>query len=372
MSTTLPAGYSQALHPITSTDHGGYASITSGCALVFVLIFAAIRLWNCGRIGHNLDDSVLFAGTSFQVIQSILILIAVDQGFGHAQGILDQHAVSRIDKVVYASDILYVVALYLSKLSILCLEMRLSVERVHVLLAKGSLLVTTAAMVASIVMVAVGCDVRRPWTLVESECTGLYDRWVVIESLGMLAEIFSLVLIVRIYVPLQIHWRAKVRGLSTFGLRMMVVVFVAYRLLSLENLRTSSNPPFDQVEIVAWTQAELAFSLITATLSCLLAFMGQLNSGWGTMNSQAVMAQSQNQSQKTGGGSYELRSFLSGNGKDLRSHKSMLTSEPSHKWTISAPQEGRRSLGSDDSTGMIIRRTVEFSSTTEPQGPVPR
>ncbi|KAK0258167.1 hypothetical protein LTR91_020306 [Friedmanniomyces endolithicus] len=250
--------------------------------------------------------------------------------------------------------------------------MRLSVERIHVLLAKGSLLVTAAAMVASIVMVAVGCDAGRPWMQVESECTSLYDRWVVIESLGMLVEIFSLVLIVRIYVPLQIHWRAKVRGLSTFGLRMMIVVFVAYRLASLRDLHTSSNPPFAQVEIIAWTQAELAFSLITATLPCLLAFMGQLNSGWGTMNSQAVIAQSQNHSQKTGGGGYEMRSFLSGNGKDLRSHKSMLTSEPSHKWTISAPQEGRRSLGSDDSTGMIIRRTVEFSSTTEPQRPVPR
>ncbi|KAK1061461.1 hypothetical protein LTR74_011089 [Friedmanniomyces endolithicus] len=201
--------------------------------------------------------------------------------------------------------------------------MRLSVERIHVLLAKGSLLVTAAAMVASIVMVAAGCDASRPWMQVENECTSLYDRWIAIESLGLLAEIFSLVLIVRIYIPLQIHWRAKVRGLSTFGLRMMVVVFVAYRLLSLGNLRTSSNPPFDQVEIIAWTQAELAFSLITATLPCLLAFMGQLNSGWGTMNSQAVIAQSQNQSQKTGGGTYELRSFLSGNGKDLRSHKSV-------------------------------------------------
>jgi len=57
---------------------------------------------------------------------------------------------------VYASDILYVVALYSSKVSILCLEMRLSVERIHVLLAKGSLLVTAAAMVASIVMVLLG------------------------------------------------------------------------------------------------------------------------------------------------------------------------------------------------------------------------
>ena len=54
--------------------------------------------------------------------------------------------------------------------------MRLSVERIHVLLAKGSLLVTAAAMVASIVMVAVGCDARRPWTQVESECTGLVSN----------------------------------------------------------------------------------------------------------------------------------------------------------------------------------------------------
>jgi len=131
-----------------------------------------------------------------------------------------------------------VVAPYLSKLSILCLEMRLSVEQKHVLLAKGSLLFTFSALIASVLMVALGCDLRRPWTQVEYECTGLvstsnisrrfmliqdeqYNRWIVVESLGMLAEIFSFVLIVRIYIPLQIHGRAKIRGLSTFGLRLM-------------------------------------------------------------------------------------------------------------------------------------------------------
>lgn len=63
MSTEVPDGYAHALHPITDYDHGGYAIIASGCSLVFVLIFAGLRLWNCARIGHSIDDFVLFAGT---------------------------------------------------------------------------------------------------------------------------------------------------------------------------------------------------------------------------------------------------------------------------------------------------------------------
>lgn len=100
-----------------------------------------------------------------------------------------------------------------------------------------------------------------------------------------------------------------------------VVIFVAYRLVKLRDFRTSSKPSFTRIEIIAWTQAELAFSLITATLPCLLAFMGKLNSAWGTINPQTVIVQSQAHSQKITGGSYELGSL--GRGGDLRSHKSV-------------------------------------------------
>jgi hypothetical protein len=64
MSTTnIPPGFSPALHPISPQDHGGWATIASGCGLVFVLLFATIRLFNSQRIGFHAADHVLFAAT---------------------------------------------------------------------------------------------------------------------------------------------------------------------------------------------------------------------------------------------------------------------------------------------------------------------
>ena len=63
MSTEIPPGFSPPLHPISDRDHGGYATIASGCGLVFIMLFAVIRLFNCHRIGFYPADYFLFAGT---------------------------------------------------------------------------------------------------------------------------------------------------------------------------------------------------------------------------------------------------------------------------------------------------------------------
>ncbi|KAK6390253.1 hypothetical protein LTR81_026934 [Elasticomyces elasticus] len=308
MTTNLPDGFTRALHQITQDDHGGYASITTGCTLVFVLIFAAIRLWNTGQIGYHYDDTALFIGTVrftmengdimvnpkppqvIYLVQAVLVLIAVDLGLGQFHRVVNQESFSS---------------------------------------------------------------------------AGKYLRWIVVEGLGMLAEISSFVLIVRLYIDLQVHWGLKIRGLLVFGLRLMITIFVAYRLLSLSDFRSTSNPLFDRVQVVVWTQVELGFSLITASIPCLLALMGKLNSVWAAMNPESVIEQSQLRSQKVTGGSYELGPYQPNHG--TRSHKDGLASEPSHQWAIIASKDERRSLASDDSNGYMIRRTIEVSSTTEPR-----
>ncbi|KAK4900708.1 hypothetical protein LTR49_027425 [Elasticomyces elasticus] len=290
MTTNLPDGFTRPLHQITQDDHGGYASITTGCTLVFVLIFAAIRLWNTGQIGYHYDDTALFIGTVIYLVQAVLVLIAVDLGLGQFPRVVNQES-------------------FLS--------------------------------------------------------AGKYLRWIVVEGLGMLAEISSFVLIVRLYVDLQVHWGLKIRGLLVFGLRLMITIFVAYRLLSLSDFRSTSNPLFDRVQVVVWTQVELGFGLITASIPCLLALMGKLNSVWAAMNPESVIEQSQLRSQKVTGGSYELGPYQPNHG--TRSHKDGLASEPSHQWAIIASKDERRSLASDDSNGYMIRRTIEVSSTTEPR-----
>lgn len=119
MATPLPPGYSSANYPITPDDHGGYAVIASGVGLVFILLFATIRVWTRFplRRALNLDDLVLFASTvsmtvsscelslmqsppqALSSIQGVLIFAAVDAGLGKAIHLLDEHAVAKVNKV---------------------------------------------------------------------------------------------------------------------------------------------------------------------------------------------------------------------------------------------------------------------------------
>lgn len=64
---------------------------------------------------------------------------------------------------MYAASLLYILALFLSKISVLCLIWRLSIERTHIILAQASVGITFAATLAGFLMVAFGCDAKRPW-----------------------------------------------------------------------------------------------------------------------------------------------------------------------------------------------------------------
>lgn len=64
---------------------------------------------------------------------------------------------------MYANNLLYILALFLSKLSLLSLVWRLSVERLHVVVSKWAFLFTCVAAVASVLLVALACDFKRPW-----------------------------------------------------------------------------------------------------------------------------------------------------------------------------------------------------------------
>ena len=66
-------------------------------------------------------------------------------------------------KLVYASDLAYVMALLLSKTSMMLLALRLSPERFHRIAAKASLGFCVLLILTSILMVGLGCGSMQPW-----------------------------------------------------------------------------------------------------------------------------------------------------------------------------------------------------------------
>ena len=72
----------------------------------------------------------------------------------------------------YASDILYLVAVYFSKASACGLFLRLTPNKHHVMFCWGILGASSAWLVASILAVAIKCRVSEPW-VVNAQCSGV-------------------------------------------------------------------------------------------------------------------------------------------------------------------------------------------------------
>jgi len=90
-----------------------------------------------------------------------------------------------------------------------------------------------------------------------------------------------------------------------------VIVFAAYRLLALSSLPTAQDVNLDAVDTLMWTQIELSWSLVMATIPCLMPFMMKLNTNLGAFSPDTILAQTQQdsqQSQQHTGGSYAMQS----------------------------------------------------------------
>ena len=154
--------------------------------------------------------------------------------------------------------------------------------------------------------------------------------------------------------------------------------------MSLRDVHNSENPLFARVPTVAWTQTALAYSLATATIPCLMAFMIKMQTGFGAINPNAVLEQSRQDSHSHSGAPFELRSVKrsqkSQNADEVRiahtrdfrfeteltpSTQAARLDAANYQWAINSRKAEERSIASDDSKNMIIRKTVEFRSETE-------
>lgn len=61
-------------------------------------------------------------------------------------------------------------------------------------------------------------------------------------------------------------------------------------LTTAHRVHESSDPFFRSVLIVCWTQAELTYSLATATLPCLMPIMSKFDTNLGALDHQTVAA----------------------------------------------------------------------------------
>lgn len=87
---SLPTGYSRPAYANTPEDRSGWAVIASGVGLVFILLFAALRLYTRYPFRSRLlyDDLAIIVSAAAAIIQSSLVIAAVSQGLGKTDEIV--------------------------------------------------------------------------------------------------------------------------------------------------------------------------------------------------------------------------------------------------------------------------------------------
>lgn len=128
------------------------------------------------------------------MLQSSAVFVEVSKGFGKTISDISSIDLVQLQKVCpngegstlvitsltctpvqasYASDILYILTLWLTKCSVGFLFLRLSPDKNHNMMSNMILLASTVLMAISVFLVALRCDLAHPWIFINGQCTNV-------------------------------------------------------------------------------------------------------------------------------------------------------------------------------------------------------
>ncbi|KAK4543662.1 hypothetical protein LTR36_005307 [Oleoguttula mirabilis] len=269
----------------------------------------------------------------------------------------------------YASDILFIAAVALSKVAVALLILRLTSSKAHILTAHIMTVLTATWGVASLLAIAIRYRSLQPWDMQDlNNAAGVARAWIGIGTVGLLLDLMTVIFPVFLVHDLQMPLVSKLTVIVGFAFRLPASVITILRLVYMDNILVAQHgeeTTWTALAPVIYQQIELHFSIIAATVPCMRLFLKNFNTGYlGTTADQvdptATMAgtkgsnsyamstvrsrhmDSQNRDQQIGG---DIR---------LRPDVNMVTSKINHETSSE-----RGSVTSDGSDKIIIRKTVQ-------------
>lgn len=172
-----------------------------------------------------------------------------------------------------------------------------------------------------------------------------------------------------------------------------IIIFIAFRMDTFDSAGYTTNPYIREASFIAWTQSELNYSLISATIPTFQSFLKNLNTGFGGIGAgdgkygYGYGSGSGSRARKESHMSYQMSKMRSTN-------ESVAIDEPHEELHSTRAQEQRANLDmnsgttvaivgqgnggaaangettsieSDGSGKMMIRKDMQWSIRTEPR-----
>lgn len=175
----------------------------------------------------------------------------------------------------------------MAKASVAALMLRLFPRDISVtqrpwIVCHVTILLTLLWAIGSIVGITLSCS---PSDFVRGsephQCNNRLTVWRIIATFDMFIEVLLLLLPVAFIWPIQLKRHIKLQVAIAFGSRMPIIAFAAMHLHYVSQYASSTNVSKAIIPALICQQFELLWSLLSATVPTLKAFMKSFNSGFG-------------------------------------------------------------------------------------------
>ncbi|KAI2826191.1 hypothetical protein CBS76997_7638 [Aspergillus niger] len=360
----------RAIYPATqhAPDHVDEIAIATIYLMVIMILAVLIRLAFRLHMLRSLewDDGTISLALIFAVAQCAVILVGTEHGLGKRKLSLNDTEVQILEKVLYSSNILYVLALNLAKISVLLLLNRLAVNRWHKKILFWTSVLVGIWTVPVFFTLAFQCGVPEPWDASNGHCIDIFAFWAGISPIDIITELVICILPIYIVKPVQVIFGKKVTVVVAFFIRIFVVITTIIRLIF---MRYSKPYPSTDMNDAAFattitTECVLCVSIMTACIPCLKPFLDAFDSGMLNVSLHKRIGGGSNSNSY--GNTYALTSMTKGV-KESATRSRYLEDEIEGLGTSAAAfavTSPGQPLGRRDST-LVIQRTDQWSVRCE-------
>nr|OQO17916.1 hypothetical protein B0A51_12471 [Rachicladosporium sp. CCFEE 5018] len=358
--------------PITEYDHAGYIWIAAlYCMSVSLLVLFTRAYIKKNTFGN--DDWSFVASCTVMLAQVIALFVALKNGLGSSSALhydtpTDEAQIGTAGRATMAADMLLIIALALGKISVILFIQRLLSRDLRTLNLACYALCGVYAVWGLASVITIGAMCNGPEYVadgLEARCGDQSARWGGIAAFDVLTELTLIVMPFVIVWPLQMSTKLKLQVTSAFSFRLGVAALAVTHAVYASRLPRSAHPSLASIPRIALAEAELCWSIVSATIPNLKSFMSSFNTGFGHNDFAFTVTGSNydmNGSRSKSGNHNIPLSNMSRNRSNGRATPGFMESlrPEGHGYEVEVrgQQQDSASVGSGQSEEMIIRKQV--------------
>ncbi|MCJ1382506.1 hypothetical protein MMC17_005619 [Xylographa soralifera] len=394
MSDNSTAGNSTEYAPlavVNATNRGGWIVITAVLGWAIVLICFVIRTY-VRRVflrNYGIDDAITATATGTALCQTILVCVQIAHGLGQPVDTITPANLITLQKYAYASDVLFIVTLALSKCAVIFLYQRILYSWSKPLYAVLGM--TIAWTIAAVLGVCLQCDPVQPWQTIDIDtgelmCTKLVTQWAGIGAFDIVTELAIFSISIYMVWTLQMAFKSQVIVVFAFACRLPIIAPAILHILYLRPDTIAADPSFQMAFAVVCAQIEMDYGAMAATIPCLGPFLKacrthtEIDGRQRPGRSFGLNTLGDPMSKMTSKGSKALHSGLSSGARGNRRTLDQQIFRPDYVDAASTATPEKRmektdqqSIESHDSRRMIIKKKTEYHvqyESTKPGGEI--